>query len=206
MKLSAALTNLTLRLLPEHRRVWGEAMAQEVRLIETEHEAIDFVLGCLWAATQERIRHMTTLVNIGRWSAGIVTALYGAFFLRCFGKFVAIAMGQPDPYYNMLLANHHAEAAADYQAYLPFTALFLLCMGVSHIAAVLFLIRWNARRFIFAYIGTTLPGITLLTFGLTRGLPAISVAWPFFPLALLTCAAFVLWRIDNRPPHSLLAE
>lgn len=30
MKLSAALTNLTLRLLPEHRRVWGEAMAQEV--------------------------------------------------------------------------------------------------------------------------------------------------------------------------------
>ncbi|ESQ90260.1 hypothetical protein [Asticcacaulis benevestitus] len=206
MKLSAALTHLTLRLLPEHRRIWGEAMAQEARLIETEFEAIEFTLGCLWTATQERIKHMTNLVNIGRWSIGIVTALYGAFFLKCFGNFVAIALGSPDPYYNMLIAHHHAEVAADYLAWQPFTALFLFCMGISHLVAALFLIRWNVRRFTLACLGATLPGIMLLTFGLTRGLPALSVAWPFFPLLLLTCAALALWRMANRPQAPLLAS
>lgn len=202
MKLSAILISLTLCILPEHRRIWGEAMAHEAHLIETEPEAIGFALGCLWTATHERSKHMTSLVHIGRWGVGIVTALYGAFFLIGFGNFLAIAMGHPDPYYNMLIAHHHAEAAADYLARLPFTALFVVCMGISHVAAALFLIRWNVRRFTLACLGAALTGVMLMVYCMTCGLTAISGAWPFVPLIMLTGAALVLWRMADLSPAS----
>jgi hypothetical protein len=174
MKLAFLLTDLAARLLPSHRRAWGEAMRAEVRVIESAPDALAFAGGCLWAALCERITVMKAIVFTGRLGVGIVTALYGAMFL-------------------VMMVNGLTGQAA--QPVLPWVVAWAGAMGFSHLAAAAGLIFWKPKRFWTTLAVAALPGLALMAFGLaTKPEMFLRFAWPFVPLALLAGAAlFLAW-------------
>ncbi len=193
-------------LMPAHRREWSNAMRVEACVMDDPREALDFALGCLLAAAQERITPMKSPVFIGRLGVGAVTAAFAAFHLQCLANLVAIAMGGPDPYTDMLIRHHHLEAAAAQQAALPYLMLYLLAMGVGKLAAAIFLISRRARPFIWACVSVGLADGGIIAYLLlTRANVGGPLSWvlQFLPLSLLAAAGWVLWRFTPRSVQSL---
>lgn len=58
-RLAALLSQVSARLMPEHRKAWTAAMQAEVEAINDPVEAISFAWGCAVAACKERILTMT---------------------------------------------------------------------------------------------------------------------------------------------------
>ena len=173
------------RLLPPHRRDWAEAMRAELAAIPSR-EAFGFALGCLWAAFTERTRLMKAIVTFGRWGVGIVTIVYGAFFVQCLVNGLTQAeLRNPD---------------------LPWLLAWQCAMGFSHMAAGLFLILWRPRAFAFSCAIATLPALGLALLGVLNHMPRPnSYVWPFLPLALLLAAAAFLRWLDREPSQTAAA-
>jgi len=199
--LQKIIIDYALRTLPAHRADWGNAMKCEFEQIESSSEAFDFAIGCAWAAIQERTTVMNAITSVGRWGVGAVTVLYGAYFLWAAANCVGVLFGQQDPYYQMLIDHHHFDAAADHVKALPYILLFNLVMGVSNVAAALFLVRRNTKPFVIACAGVGMAGVTLTAIGLANGATLGTIltwAWPLVPLSMLVCAFCALAWISNR--------
>jgi len=178
------LIDLAARLLQPHHRDWAEAMRAELAAIPPD-EQFGFALGCLWAALLERIRLMKAFVILGRWGVGLVTTLYGAFFLYEFSSTVILLTStRTNPFVSRF----------------PYICIFALLMGLSHAGAGLSLILWRPRGFMACCTLALIPAIGLTLFGALNHLPRPeSYAWPFEPLALLVAAAAFLWWLDRKP-------
>ncbi len=211
MTLALTLMDLAVRLLPDHRQGWGEAMRQELQAILAANEATEFAWGCLWAALKETVTHMNLFVTIGRWGVGAVTAAYGAFHLYGFANGLAMALGKPNPYYSMLVAHHHVREAADYQAFFPLMLLYMLGMGLFNLTAAYFLIRWRAKPFLFACLGVAVVAGALTAYGMisalqSGGLGKTCWGWQFVPLAMLMGAGLAFSWLNNRKPLAFVAN
>jgi len=208
MTLALRLVEFAMRILPKDRAKWGEAMKNEVQHLRPGSGALDFAMGCLWAAIQERTSSVQTLIFFGRLGVGIVTALYGAVFMAQFFYGVSIFLGKPDPFYTMLIAHHHLAAATEHLKDRPYILVFSLGMGMFNILAALFLIKWQPRMLTSSCIGIATMGAGLGFYCLNRGVSVwspLSWAWPFLPLTLLSGAAYLLRRLGlrNSTPQNL---
>ncbi len=205
------LIDLARRILPPHRREWGDAMQAELATISDRREATGFALGCLWAALSERITAMKMIVAVGRLGVGLVSLLTGGLFLICLPNAVMIMLGlQPDSFHDMLIRHHHMRAAADHVRAYPYMLAFASLMAVSYIGAGIFLIRWQPRPFAVFCALAALPAVGLTLAGLflrVSGQP-LSYAWPFIPLTLLVVAAVFLDWLSREPArdHFIPAE
>jgi hypothetical protein len=192
MSLALSIAGLAASVLPEHRRDWGDAMAAEVAAIDEPREALQFAVGCLWAAVTERITFMKAFVFAGRLSVGIVTALYGAAFLRFL--------------YNGLTGmNPHP--------YMAFLAPWQIAMGLTHLAAAAFLVFWRPKAFLWTCAAAALPGLALSTFGMvgkitgkvSAEVSVFAFAWPFLPLVMLMGAAWLFAWLEQAPKRPAVA-
>ena len=181
------LIDLAARLLPPHRRDWAEAMRAELSILPPA-EQYGFALGCLWAALCERINLMKAFVALGRWSVGIVTILYGAFFgLELFNGLT------------------HAELR-DHGFPWLWLAPWASLMAVAYVAAGVSLILWRPRLFGAAGALALLPAVELTVFGVMNHAPRVlSYAWPFAPLALLVIASAFLSWLERDPQTPAIA-
>ena len=194
MSLALFLTRLAARILPDHRRTWGEAMTAEVAAIDHPRDALLFAAGCMWAALSERITFMKAFVFIGRLGVGAVTILYGSLFIRF-----------------LISALLHDRPTTEFPY--PFLLLWQGAMGLSHIAAGLFLMFWRPNAFRYACIAAGLSGLPLVVFGLvftvmgkvTDNTMVISWAWPLVPVAMLAGAAWLLAWLEREPKKPALA-
>lgn len=194
MSVALSIAKLAARILPEHRRDWGDAMAAEVAAIENPLCASLFAAGCLWAALSERITLMKAFVFVGRVGVGIVTALYGSMFIRF-----------------MISALLHGRPTVDFPY--PWLLIWQAAMGLSHVTAGLFLIFWRPKAFRNACIAAALSGLPLVLFGLiftalgrvTDNTMVISWAWPFVPLTMLIGAAWLFAWLEQAPKRSAVA-
>jgi hypothetical protein len=60
------LLRLTARLLPPHRKEWGDAMHREIDAIESPRAARAWARGCAWAALTERIAYEMEIKRMSR--------------------------------------------------------------------------------------------------------------------------------------------
>lgn len=184
--------------------MWGDAMLEEFKFIDSGRESFEFALGCLWAATKERVKPMNIVVKIGRWSVGGVTAAYGIFHLCGFAHAISMALGKTGSFYNTLVAHQHLEAAESYRAASPMLALYLLAMGLSNLTAAICLVRWRPRTFTFACLGVFVTSMMFTAASLWDnwdtlvGWRLADRGWQFIPLGLLVGAAYVFWLLGSR--------
>lgn len=186
MSLAFTISRLAARILPGHRRAWGEAMAAEVAAIDNPRDAIVFAAGCLWAALSERITFMKAFVFAGRFGVGLVTVLYALSFLY----FTSNGLGRDNP-----------------PPHLPFLLGWQVSTGLSHLAAAGFLVFWRPKPFLWACAAAAVPASALTIFGLTGmimgklapGTMVISFAWPFVPIAMLMGAAWLFAWLEQTP-------
>ncbi len=203
MSIADTLVTLATRILPPHRRDWGEAMMCEVRGLPAGHHATTFARGCLWAAITERVTSMNSVVSAGRWGVGLVTAAYGAFHMLGFASFITALLGKPSPYYILLIKHGQTAEAAGYLAAIPYLALYMLGMGTLNLAAAFFLIRWNPRLFSASCLGVALTAAVFTAYALTdtaqlgRG---TIWGWQAVPLVMLVMAAFLLSLWEQKRP------
>ena len=204
MKISSLVMAVAVHILPATRKGWGCAMQQEGTSIASEREALGFALGCLWAAIGERVNTVGVVVSVGRLGVGAVTAAYGLFHLQCFSHAVAILAGAPDAFYNMLMANHHLAAAAAYRANFPMMMLYLASMGLTNLAAALYLVHWRPRHFCLAGLGVAVTSVMVTAASLASdweasvGWRLMDIGWQFIPLALLAGAAWIFGVLATR--------
>jgi hypothetical protein len=64
--LAAWLAGRCARLLPRGREEWAAGMRAEVESIDDADEALSFALGCVWAASRERITDMVVNAKTAR--------------------------------------------------------------------------------------------------------------------------------------------
>ncbi len=179
MSLALTLVRLAARILPDHRRAWGEAMAAEVTAIDAPRDALLFAAGCLWAALSERITFVKAFVFAGRLGVGLVTLLYGLAFLY----FMNNGLGRDSP-----------------PLHLPFLLGWQAAMGIGYLAAAGFLVFWRPRPFLWACVVAAIPSLGLTILGLVNKTPSIiAFAWPVVPLVMLMGAAWLFAWLEQEP-------
>lgn len=181
------LIDLACRILPPHRREWGDAMRAEFAAIPPR-DALGFALGCLWAALTIRITAMQLITAIGRFGVGIVTLLYSGLFL-----------------WGVVNQLSHTDGRAMFDQ--PLMYAWTLSMGLTHACAGIFLIRWTPKLFFTSCIAACGPVLALTLGGaLSRHMPhVLSYAWPCVPLALLVTAALFLDWLSREPQRPAIA-
>lgn len=94
--MARAVEQLILRLAPEHRKSWAQAMTAEISVIEDNREAIAFTLGCIIACCRFRLESNRSPAKTGNsnvkdrfviltFASGVVAGLIGLAYLLVSG-------------------------------------------------------------------------------------------------------------------------
>jgi len=177
------------RIASDRRRTWAMAMQRE---LQDADDPLSWAAGCLLTLLIERLQPMQTLVTAARWFVAAVTAAYAAFHFKMAWNGAMVLMGGPDWYYDKLIAWGHPDQAEGYQQAQPFIFAYMLLIGITHLGAAIFLVRWRPKAF---YAFLAVAAVMVLAFTGLRVIP-----FQAGPLALLAAAACVLALMNRKSP------
>jgi hypothetical protein len=203
-RLTHALCELAMLLLPARRQSWGEAMKAEVSYIGDAASALAHAGGCVIAAARERVTDFDSRFAAGLGLVALVGAAFGVFHIVCASRGVEVLFGARDGFLDSLVRAQRAtpELVARYEDARPIVIACLMSLGLAHLWAAHFLIRRAWRNFLLTWCCALLIAIVAVVIQLSvvwsaGGLPSEFVALLIQAVAL---PLLLLWSNGRHRP------
>lgn len=145
--LPLAICELAIRILPESRKSWGQAMEAELSYIHDDREGLGHAFGCLAAAARERACNFETRFAAGLWAIALVSVAFAVLHLYCASRGIQVLLGSPDGFLDGLrrTGSVDAELVANYHRAMPLVIACFAGLGLAHIATAYFLVCGELR-------------------------------------------------------------
>lgn len=198
-----ALCDIATFVLPVGRKPWGNAMAAELVHMD-DRAAFAFACGCMLTAARERARDFDTRFVAGLWSVSTVTGLFAILQIMCAVRGVRTLFGGPDGMRDALLRNYGAGSSliATYELARPIVIGSFFLLSFAHIAAALFLLRAQLRRFLIAWFVAMLIAIVTVAIQLSIfwNLDGLPLEFHALLIQAVALSALLAWS-DGRHIH-----
>lgn len=185
-RLSIALCDIAILVLPRPRKNWGNAMKVEVLHVDETGAAVAYAGGCVMAAVKERALDFRTRFSAALGIVALISAAFGIFHILCAARGVEVLLGAPDGFLNALIRNGRADTyrVASYLTARPIVIACFFGLGLAHLAAACFILRMQLQRFIIAWCAALLIATAAVVIQL-------SIVWSLKGLPSEFCALLV---------------
>lgn len=203
-RLSIALCDLAILVLPRPRKTWGDAMKAELSHIAEDGQVMTYASGCLVAAVKERALDFETRFSAALGVVALTSAAFGVFHVLCAARGVDALLGAPDGFLDALVRSGRADThlVASYLSARPIVIACLFGLGVAHLAAACFLVRLELQRFTIAWCAALLIAIAAVVIQLSIVWSVDGLPSEFYALLVQAVGlpALLLWS-NGRHRH-----